>query len=738
MKKSRGIKVAKLRHVRVACGKQFVNKLEQENIIADNDNSTTANLNADKRSGLKVLRTFLLDYLKFFRLIPRRRLTFWISIIAIIILRMILVAKDEIVPIGDDSANYARQSVYYLSGGSFGGLPQQSPGLFYLAIVGANLGIPYKLFLDSLLVLVALGTSLLVKRITRSELCGLFSFAAIALNPWFMNHSQLFMSEPLMAVLLLATVVSCAQFLAVPFRRWNKRMAATSTLAMTAWALTRPEMPIVYGFWLLFVFATGLCHRRRLRGFWKFRTGKAKRWVLLLAPLVISVMTIWAINQIHQSNFGVAALSVGEAPGLNKLISALYSIPPEQKIRFAPVTYQSLTAACDASPTMNTVRNWLLSRSGGSYLACERNLKLPGEVGTWLNWQLVSSFGGNSRESNEKMIQAAEEIRLAQEQGRLGYRNAVFPLDPLWREWITDLPNEFRNSLTLSFFPNFRALSSLDQFSKRRVTDSVDFGFFDDGLLRRKGTAPEQFVRIHGQTDVSNSAFRSVRLFSSEKQLISRSSITKAIGNGWEFKFAVPPGEWKGKLVDLTLVFHSNPYNEDSRAEVRLSHDLNHVWFSIDPPTSSASPNVPQVWQISVSYPPRGKLNRTQLKTWFRHNYWSMVSCMLFVTFLLGTARKSNLRRRQQIRWLLLVAIGLLVGRSLFYALVQVWLHWGLHRYVEPHHLFVLLILFLFAYSLGTIFRQTFRKLFQRELRETDAIFQTQTNDLVQVETDGV
>ena len=719
-----------------------MNKLEQETITLDSIHSTTANLIADERSGkarfIKVLRTFSLDYLKFFRLIPRRRLTFWISIIAIIILRMILVAKDEIVPISDDSINYARQSVYYLSGGSFGGLPQQSPGLFYLAIVGANLGIPYKLLLDSLLALVALGTSLLVKRITRSELCGLFSFTAIALNPWFMNQSQLFMSEPLTAVLLLATVVSCAQFLAVPFRRWNMRMAATSTLSMTAWALTRPEMPIVYGFWLLFVFATGMCHRRRLRGFWKFRTGNAMRWVMVFAPLVISVMTIWAINRIHQSNFGVAALTVGEAPGLNKLISALYSIPPEQKIRFAPVTHQSLTAACDACPTLNKVRNQLLNRSSTFYIVCSRNLKLQGEVGTWLNWQLIGSFGGVYRESNEKMIQAAEEIRLAQEQGRLGYRNAVFPLDPLWREWFTDLPNEFRNSLTLSFFPNFQALSSLDRFSSRRVADSVDFGFFDDGLLRRKGTAPEQFLRIHGQTDVSQSAFRSVRLLTSEKQLIARSLITKAVGKGWEFKFSVPPDVWKGQSNDLALVFHSNPDNEDSRAEVRIINDLNHAMFSIDPPTSSASPNVPQVWQISVSHPFRGKLNRTQLKTWFRKNYWTMVGSMLLVSFLLGVVRKSSGRRGQQIRWILFLAIGLLLGRSLFYALVQVWLHWGLHRYVEPHHLFVLLILFLFAFSLGTIFRRTFRKLFQRELRETDAIFQTQTSGLVQVETDGV
>ncbi len=719
-----------------------MNKLEQETITLDSNHSTTANLIADERSGkarfIKVLRTFSLDYLKFFRLIPRRRWTFWISIIAIIILRMILVAKDEIVPIGDDSINYARQSVYYLSGGSFGGLPQQSPGLFYLAIVGANLGIPYKLLLDSLLVLVALGTSILVKRITRSELCGLFSFTAIALNPWFMNQSQLFMSEPLTAVLLLATVVSCAQFLTVPFRRWNKRMAATSTLSMTAWALTRPEMPIVYGFWLLFVFAAGMCHRRRLRGFWKFRTGNAKRWVLMLAPLVISVMTIWAIKQIHQSHFGVAALSVGESPGLNRLLSALYSIPPEQKIRFAPVTFQSLTAACDACPTLNTLRNQLLSRSGGSYAACERNLKLPGEVGTWLNWQLVSSFGGSSRESNEKMMQAAEEIRLAQEQGRLGYRNAIFPIDPLVREWFTDLPNEFRNSLTLSFFPNFQALSSLDRFSSRRVADSVDFGFFDDGLLRRKGTAPEQFFRIHGQTDVSQSAFRSVRLLTSEKQLIAKSLIAKAAGNGWEFKFAVPPDDWKGQLSDLTLVFHSNPDNEDSRAEVRIINDLNHAMFSIDPPTSSASPNVPQVWQISVSHPFRGKLNRTQLKTWFRKNYWTMVGSMLCISFLLGAIRKSNRRRGQQIRWILFLAIGLLLGRSLFYALVQTWLHWGLHRYVEPNHLFVLLILFLSAYSSGTICRRTFRRLFPRKLRRTNATFQTQTSDLVQVETDGV
>jgi hypothetical protein len=78
----------------------------------------------------------------------------------------------------------------------------------------------------------------------------------------------------------------------------------------------------------------------------------------------------------------------------------------------------------------------------------------------------------------------------------------------------------------------------------------------------------------------------------------------------------------------------------------------------------------------------------------------------IVTSLLIGFATVGNRRRLIRLTWLALLCIALVACRSLFYALVEVSLGWGLRRYVEPNHLLATLTVILWAYVLGAFARR--------------------------------
>ncbi|HMP79079.1 MAG TPA: hypothetical protein PKD54_06470, partial [Pirellulaceae bacterium] len=432
----------------------------------------------------------------------------WMGVAAIIVFRLWITASDEILPIRDDSSNYARYALHYLNPKAQLNLPPQPPGLPMVAMVGRWLGIPFKLWLDGIFVLAAGWIALEFRRWMKSQVSSLALFACLVLNPWFLNHTVVFMSEPLTSILVLWMAVAVAPFLMKPVAQWTVRSALLGGALAALYALTRPELILAVGFWIALFLAVAFSHWRELRPV--FRWQGHWRVSLLALPLLMPLISVWTVERVHHAVYGVPALSISESPALRNLMSALYTIPPQDEIRFAPVTYDSLTEACDVCPTLNARRDSLLNRGGPFYRSARENLHLEGEFGTWLNWLLVSAFNSGNAESEREMWLAAEEIRNAQRSGKLAYRRAMFPIDPLWRQWLPDLPKRFWDSVSMAVSPNFYYLSSPHYVSGRRVNQLVDAGLFDDALLRRLGTIPESIIRIQGELRSQGSTFHAV------------------------------------------------------------------------------------------------------------------------------------------------------------------------------------------------------------------------------------
>ena len=150
----------------------------------------------------------------------------WILLIVICtISRMVLVADDEIYPIKFDSTNYAKMASHYvdidaalriigigdpnqkLAHDPFKSFPTHRPGLGLLAWGSSQIGVPYKLFLDGLILLGSVLAGLSIGRITKTPLVGMIAFILLMFNPWALQHSQLFMTEPMIAVVILLSLI---------------------------------------------------------------------------------------------------------------------------------------------------------------------------------------------------------------------------------------------------------------------------------------------------------------------------------------------------------------------------------------------------------------------------------------------------------------------------------------------------------------------------------------------------
>lgn len=629
--------------------------------------------------------------------LKNRRFFWWFGILCVVVFRFYLTSHDPIVPLATDSRNYALQAEHYLTDSSFARLPKQSPGLSIVAKCSNQLGIPFKIFLDSMLIGAAFVACLLLQRVTRSFICSWLAFVILALNPWFYLNAKRLMSEPLTGVILLCLVLSAFPFLYLPIKRWRLSMAIVAGLISTLYILTRSEMPLLLSFWFLVCVAAIFRHRVRL--FRTPRTNQAWKTSFVLIPFLFTFCSIEVIKSVHERQYGVRALTQTEAPGFKALIDALYSIPPEEEIRFAPVTRQSIAAACDVSPTLNEYRERFLDTNAPAYRSGKNALGLEDEFGTWLNWHLIRAFRGVNQEKNQLMHQAADEIRAAQAQGQIGKRFGKYPIDPLWRQWMPGLVPKTGERLYRSIHPVIFDPSTSEYFVNKRARNLVEIDYFDNGLLRRKGVSMEPTIRIYGYSN--NSRFRRVRLYSSiqpnNEKIIADTRIKPGETGQTEFGFVLPKIISKKKLNMPTHLEFYRHYDESvPPVRIKLPSDVLNRRYPI-----KTKPGNREYWHVSTSFhdnqhPTRRSINVT-IQKFHPWALWGSIA----IAFLLGLTRGCSRKRLRSSIFFILVAVGFVLLRSVFYALVEVWLNWGDFRYVEPNSLFMIVIMLTTAFAIG-------------------------------------
>jgi len=614
----------------------------------------------------------------------------------LVLFRMFLVGNDEIVPQDFDSVYYSQMASHYFSGNAFSILPTHRPGVSLLAWVGGQFGIPYKLIVDALLVGLAIASAIVLRSLTRSRLFGFVVAAAILFHPWLMVHSQLAMTEPLTSLLLLGVLLTAIPFVVRPAEEWPLGVTLAACLFTSVHVLTRSEFPLLLGFYLVIgaVAWFRAWRNEKIRSVQEdsparpvWRRPGGWRFVLIVLPILAAWCATQGIKRMHESRFQVSATCATEADGFVDLMSALYSIKPDQDELYVPVTRASLAKACQVSQVMQMVSDPLLDRSRGAYRICQRVLGVEGEVGPWLNWHLVDCFGGVDRNANNRMRVAARQIREAQGRGELEKRSARFPIDPMWQSWLPRIPAKFARAVVVSLVDFHLQYDQL--FDRRRLLNPVATSMFDQGMLRRQGIGRDLNVWVFAQA-VRQQAVSVVaaRLLGDDDQLIVQVPVVRNETGNIQFAISVDASEsdlLQGELsVQLVIGEQAADSFPDTSQAIALEDFARNeaVKFQIQ---RDGGETRELDWLLSVNRTKPPNLVRRWLRARLVAWPWIGFAAVFAFGFIVGWRVGFEPRSFGNLGWVAFVGWAFLLGRCFFYTLIDSWLAWGLHRYVEPN-----------------------------------------------------
>ncbi len=638
----------------------------------------------------------------------------WLSLcLAMIVFRMFVVSDDDIHPIIYDSSAYAFNAIHYVENSTVADIPPHRPGLAITAWFAGMLGIPYKLYLDGLLFAIALSSGALLVRYSGSWLAGLLVVFGLLFNAWFIVHSVFFMTEPLIATILVATFFSSLHLICRPIAEWSFGSAFLTSGFCIAWVATRNELMLLICFQVLLA---GVIWLRRGRSFSlaKLLNGRS-RWKLLflVLPVAAAWMSIYSIQKVNQKRYGVRATCLIELDGYLELLDALYSVVPEEKIRFAPVTRQSIGAACDASPTLGKYKTSLTDKNRFHYKLMSRvRPELEDEFGTWLNWLLMDCIPGPIPEKNETMRQAAVEIREAQARGDLPKRIAKFPIEPNLNFWIPDLPNQFCDSLLrCTISPNLRPANQMrDQF----VESAVEWSYFEEGVMLRSGAGNDRTLRMFGRRSSEPFISSAVQVLTERGGVLDTRPLWKD-QNGFNY-YSISLDQYEAKqvrgAVAVRLIAHhpGQPVRFSESVPVpKLSKRFSRCDFVF--PATEDQPEFTEIWNVASRKFRKPAGNRAKIRTFLKVKHRQITYTLWGLALVCGVLVGANADQRKNLWWIGLTALCFMLGRCFLYSLIHAWLWWGLGRYVEPNGLLIILSVTCLAFALGTTIRAA---IFQR------------------------
>ncbi len=610
------------------------------------------------------------------------------AIIILAVFRMYLTGGEEIIPVSMDSENYARSAWHYLLGTEQDGMPTQRPGMPLLARAFASLGIPYALGLEFLYLAAAGAAAFAAGRISRTIFLPVAVFAGLAYCPWLWNSSRTFMTEPLTAVLLLTMCVSAFPFFMTTFRRWRLSWVSVATIPSAFLVITRPEALVVVFFCFSAIVILWIANRR-------MRTAPGIRFRLawLLIPVLVTYGLVAILKQVNQKRYGMAALCITEAPDFVDLMNVLYSIAPEEEIRFAPVTMKTLAAACDFSPSMNALRDKVLQPNSSNIEITHSLTGVSGEVGPMLNWHLISAF----YESKVAMKSVAAEIRQAQAEKRIGKRVAMYPVDPLWKEWLPEFPQQFGNALYGSYWCRNLSPSREYLVRTRGEIGPESYQNFQHSLLLRPTCNEIIRCQMYCQTsDVPKSQFTGIRVLDDRGLELASSTIDDSSGSphfNLDFKSATLAALSRVVLEFLQQDGHNAQMIVDFKSGQSHGFPLN------------AAKDIKEAWGVEIFLKKPRPQWRDRLKIRIGKNFSQIVNVLALLCFVTGVWRRPPLKVLTRLTWLLIFFATFISARCAYYTLVEVWLRWGLNRYVEPNQLTLLFTYLLFAFWLGAVLR---------------------------------
>ncbi|MGI4779702.1 MAG: hypothetical protein ACRYGA_16570 [Janthinobacterium lividum] len=308
---------------------------------------------------------------------------FFYFVLLISILKIVLVAGNEIVAIPYDSESYVRQTAYHIYDL---GAPPGYP--FWLALSGST-GLPQRISIEALLILTSFVLSLWLRKMFGGA-CGGLAFLMFVMSPatYFMFDYAL--SDGFYACLsILAIAFSGILIFSKSLR--TKLVAALFLGATMGWmALTRNEDPLLFA-WVGLILLLLSLHSFRTDA--RTSCGFILRNVVLtgVAIAVPAVVMVESVNWIHLNKSGVFARTLAGLPGHTLLLRNLAEIDADETaIHYVPVSAKARGLAYKASPTLQKYMPSVEDHDSIFQRVSRETGLPPGEIGAGWIWHVFN------------------------------------------------------------------------------------------------------------------------------------------------------------------------------------------------------------------------------------------------------------------------------------------------------------------------------------------------------------
>ncbi|MFN5944276.1 MAG: hypothetical protein ACK5ZG_01960 [Phycisphaerae bacterium] len=435
------------------------------------------------------------------RLVTRR---WFAAACVVVLLKLLLCSHAETLYAAWDSAGYVESAGKWHWGAPYEMYSYIRVPTFNLYLASINaLGVPVRLANELVLALAALLVAQAVWACGLTRVTAWLSFALLTLHPWTYYIFNLVTPDGLYATLLVAFIAAMV-LLVRDLRYWQlaseqPRLGLRSVWRVACLAAPTCGLAALVGTWrqesaLLLV----PCGVAALAVFWhRDATLPARKRSILAAAAVVAIApyaSVVALKHVYSAiNARVISLYAPAdflAPGYAKLHQALLSIPPaasdESPKLQAPTDVRM--RAYNISPTFALLKPWLEGESLQQYAPLVRDVSPDtDEYGAWLVWGIRDAAfryrsWPDAGELDRFFAQAAEEIRVAQHEGRLARRFAPLSfVAPAWRGLLRELPESASQSWIVSTDPvHLRKHATGDVSLYTRLV-------FDRVALRRTG-----------------------------------------------------------------------------------------------------------------------------------------------------------------------------------------------------------------------------------------------------------
>lgn len=309
---------------------------------------------------------------------------FWFCAGAIILSKLLLIGKNEIVAMPYDSLEYIRQAAYAIN--FIGSTPKGYP--LWLWIMNL-FGVPQRLAIELLYLSSSLMLAYFIGRVTSGKL-GLFVLFFLVFSPnSFFLFDRVLSDGFYMCLTLVSVALSISIIDAQHGSRdhWIKTLTLGLTLGLML--ITRNEDPLIVAWvaWLVLILWRFFWNQEKLTLAVKVKS--ALSFIGTIA--VVAYGLVGAVLLMHYLTNGVAAGSVATMPAHVELLKNLARIDTqEDSVRSVPITKKARVMAYDVSPALRELKSIIESPDNPYQVASRQNHLSEGEIGAGWIWHVFN------------------------------------------------------------------------------------------------------------------------------------------------------------------------------------------------------------------------------------------------------------------------------------------------------------------------------------------------------------